>query len=238
MKQQPITIITPCYNEGITAIRFLETLGNELARLPYLFNVVVVNDCSTDETGMLLEGFRFRQSNMSLHIIALETNVGHQAAILQGFRYAMTMDSDYFIVMDSDGQDAPSAIPMLLQYGNTDIVHVVRNRRSESLPFRVSYYCYKLLFHVATGKRMNYGNFCLISRAVMERAVQAGFSHLAAFLSKQKVKTRYIVADRHKRIGGTSKMKFGDLLLHAFRSFAEYGYGRRVQLLRRGIHGE
>jgi glycosyltransferase involved in cell wall biosynthesis len=235
MKQLPVTIITPCYNEGITAMQFLKALGEELAMQPFSFNVVVVNDCSTDDTGSLLHAFRFAQQNINLHIIDLETNVGHQAAILNGFRYAMTMDCSHFIVMDSDGQDTPAALPALLKHIDTDIVNVIRDKRSESLPFRLAYYCYKLLFRTVTGKRMNYGNFCLISRQVMEQAVHTGFSHLAAFLSRQKVKTRYIVADRQKRIGGTSKMKFSDLLLHALRSFAEYGYGRRVQSLRRVI---
>ena len=179
-----ITIITPCYNESITVISFLESLECVLSNHPYFFTVVVVNDCSTDDTLPLLNDFRFKVRNLSLHVITLESNAGHQAAIYNGFLFAGTLNCEHFIVMDSDGQDAPAIIPALLQYINTDIVNVVRNKRSEPLLFRFSYYCYRAIFKVVTGKRMNYGNFCLISRDILELAVRTKFSHFAAFLSK------------------------------------------------------
>lgn len=218
-----ITIITPCYNESGIITRFLESLETSIADLPYRFCVVVVNDSSTDTTLALLKKFRFKAVNMSLHIANLKFNIGHQGAIYQGFLYARTLEGDHFIVMDSDGEDAPSAIPELLIQKDADIVNVVRSKRRESPIFKVCYSLYKLMFRFVTGKRMNFGNFCLISRNVLEAAVHSTFSHFAAFLSKQKGNIKYIAVNREERLGGRSKMGFTKLFYHAFRSFVEYG---------------
>ncbi len=235
MSQAPITIITPCYNENVIAIKFLETLEHTLSSLPYNFCVVVVNDCSTDDTLALLKRFSFISRNLSLKIINLKFNVGHQVAIYQGFLYASSLNGDHFIVMDSDGEDSPAAIPGLLACLDTDIVNVVRSNRRESIFFRFCYRVYKIMFRLVTGKQMNFGNFCLISRQVMEHAVFTTFSHFAAFLSKQKCNTRYIVAPKEERLGGHSKMGYKKLFYHAIKSFIEYGENILMIFFKGGI---
>jgi hypothetical protein len=137
--------------------------------------------------------------------------------------YASNFAGNNFIVMDSDGEDAPAVIPELLQYAGTDIVHVVRGKRQEGLVFKFSYRIYKLIFRLVTGKDMNFGNYCLISRKILDSAVFNTFTHFAAFLSKQKGTRKSFIAEREKRLDGKSKMSFKNLLSHAFKSFVEYG---------------
>lgn len=220
--QTHITIITPCYNEGIVVTRFLEHLENILATLPYNFCVLVINDGSTDNTPGLLKDFQFKIDNAGLDTLNLEHNVGHQSAIYHGLLHAQTYESRHFIIMDCDGQDSPSAIPLLLKYKDADIVNVVRSKRRESMVFRLFYQVYKIIFRVVTGKQMNFGNFCLINRNILERAIELSFAHFAAFLSRQKGSIKSIVVAREVRIGGQSKMGFKKLFYHALKSFAEY----------------
>ncbi len=219
----PVTIITPCYNEQDAVIMFLRSLEQVLISQPYRFTVVVVNDSSTDNTVHLLKEFSFSSPDISLEIINLKFNVGHQAAIYQGFLFARSLPGHHYIVMDADGEDAPSVIPQLLVLKDNDIINVVRGQRHESILFKSCYFTYKALFRLVTGKQMNFGNFCLISRKIMERAIDANFSHLGAFLSKQQCRRQYIVAGKQPRLGGTSKMGFRKHLQHAVRSFAEHG---------------
>lgn len=223
MTQTPFAIITPCYNEGPTVIRFLESLEQVIEGLPYQFYVVVVDDCSTDNTLGLLKQFTFGASNIELRLLHLKFNVGHQGAIYQGLLYASRLSADHFIIMDSDGEDTPRAIPELLQHAGCDMVHVVRGKRQEGAVFKLSYSIYKAIFRLVTGKRMNFGNYCMISRKIAESAVYHTFTHFAAFLSKQRGTREHIVAERDKRIDGKSKMSFKNLLSHAFKSFVEYG---------------
>lgn len=220
--QKQVVIITPCYNENRTIIKFLAELENTLNRLPYYFNIIVVDDCSSDDTVSLLKNHQFRSFNFNLTILMLKYNVGHQKAIYQGLLYARQLDSDHFIVMDSDGEDDPMAIRDLLNMKHYEIINVVRGRRRESLTFQLSYLIYKLIFRVITGKNMNFGNYCMISKNVLETCVMTSFLHFAAHLSKQKKATAQIVYNRRRRLDGKSKMNITSLIYHAFRSFIEY----------------
>jgi polyisoprenyl-phosphate glycosyltransferase len=220
--QPPVTIITPCYNEGICVIRFLQDLEETLADLAHPFHVIVVNDGSTDDTLSLLKKFRFRAFNISLTVLNLKANIGHQPAIYQGMLYARTLNGNRFIIMDADGEDAPSAIPALLKNTTADIVHVVRGKRRESLLFRAGYRMYQVAFKITTGRRMNFGNFCLIRRNVLEHAISSSYLHFAAFLSRQQCAAAHIQCERRSRIGGRSKMGPNKLIRHALKSFAEY----------------
>lgn len=223
MDLNPVKIIMPCYNENVTVIKFLQNLEEVLAGIQDRFQVVVVDDCSMDNTLELLKGFSFRAPNVQLRLLELKFNVGHQAAIYQGLLYARSKPGEVFIVMDADGEDSPRVIPELLKHAGTDIVHVVRGKRQERLMFRFFYVVYKLIFRLITGKEMNFGNYCLISRKILESAVFQSFTHFAAFLSKQKGSRASFVAEREKRLDGSSKMSFKNLLSHAFKSFVEYG---------------
>lgn len=220
--QPDIAIITPCYNEGETVIRFLENLEEVICSLPHMFTVIVVNDCSDDDTQSLLAQFKFRHAGIKLEIVNLAANSGHQAAIYRGLQYAGSLPCGQFIVMDADGEDSPAVIPQLLMHPGADIVHVIRNNRKESWVFRFFYRSYRTIFRLITGKRMNYGNYCLISRKILAQAVASSFLHFAAFLSRMEGNVEYIAADREKRIGGRSKMSYLKLMGHAARSFAEY----------------
>lgn len=217
-----LTIIAPCYNEGQTVIRFLDHLERVLSSVAVPCSVVIVNDCSDDDTAVLLRRFRFSSGRLSFAVINLERNVGHQAAIYQGLLYARTLRAGRFIIMDADGEDDPSAITGLLKYADADMVTVVRSHRRESGFFRFCYGVYKGVFKLVTGKQMNFGNFCMISSKIADRAVEENFQHLAAFLCRQPEPMRYISAPKEERLGGRSKMTYGKLLRHAARSFTEY----------------
>ncbi len=220
--EERIAIITPCFNESDTVIRFLMLLERTLSHIPYHFTVVVVDDCSTDDTLELLKDFAFRAHNMVLDVVTLAYNLGHQRAIYQGLLYSQSLDASQFVVMDSDGEDDPYAILELLTQREADIVHVVRGKRSERPFFRMSYYFYKVIFRFINRQNMNFGNYCMINRKVLDMVVHTSFVHFAAYLSKVRVKHAYVTFDRLKRIGGDTKMNTGSLVFHAFKSLVEY----------------
>lgn len=222
MKEENVVIITPCFNENTTVIAFLRQIQEVVSKLSFDFEVIVVDDCSSDQTMSLLSKFAFTAQNVSLTVLPLRFNVGHQSAIYQGLLYAQQLDSDKFIIMDSDGEDDPEAITDLIKFNDYDIVNVARGRRKESLSFQVSYYAYRFIFKIITGKILNFGNFCMIKKKVLETSCHTSFIHFAAHLSKQKVKSTSITFNRLKRIDGKSKMNLTSLVHHAFKSFVEY----------------
>lgn len=233
MNRPHVIIITPCYNEGQVITCFLSSLEQAVSTLPFFFRVVVVNDGSVDDTSKCLDNFCFEASNMVLDVVHLPKNMGHQRAIYEGFAHVQNAKAPCYIVMDSDGEDSPAIVPELLQHADADIVHVVRGRRRESRLFMLCYYTYRVLFRLLTGRKMRYGNFCLIGHNVLKLAVNKGFTHLAAFLSKQEGDVRHIIAEKGNRLGGSSKMNFGKWVRHAVDSFGEYGYGSEVPFFKK-----
>lgn len=217
---EKIAIITPCFNENTTVIEFLKQLEIAISNSTYFFEVIIVDDASNDNTLDLLKGFKFSTQNLNKHILSLQFNCGHQGAIYQGFLYARELDCKRFVVLDSDGEDNPNAILKILEK-KEEIVTVTRGKRSESFSFKLGYSIYRKIFYLITGKSMNFGNFCVISRNILESAVYNNFIHFPAFILKQRVSKAEIVFDRAKRIDGKSKMNYQGLIHHAFRSLVE-----------------
>lgn len=222
MEPRHIAIIAPCYNEGGVAVRFMQELEHVLAALPYRFTVVMVDDASTDGTADLVSRVQAAAGNVRFEPLELRYNMGHQEAIHQGLLHASELDADHFIVMDSDGEDDPSAIAEMVLLRDASIVFVARGKRSEPPAFRVGYWFYRLLFRLVAGRRISFGNYSMIDRRVLEAVLDRSFTHYAAFLSRQRVPQRIITRDRRKRIDGSSKMDFRSLSLHAFHALIEY----------------
>lgn len=223
MPGKPYAVIAPCFNEEQSIILFLKQLEKTLAALPHTFAVIVVDDGSVDNSLKLLSDFRFSAPNVTLQVLKLKFNVGHQMAIYQGLLYVSKLDVDNVIIMDSDGEDDPQAIPLALQEEGYDIVEIKRGKRSEKLTFKLSYRVYKLIFLAITGKNMDYGNYSLINKTIVDRIAHTGYIHLPAYLLKQKARRTHITFNRGKRIQGESKLGMKGLLIHAFKSFIEFG---------------
>lgn len=215
-------IVAPCFNEGATVIQFLRQLEDTLVTLPENFHVIIVDDCSQDDSCQQLARFNFRSSRILLTVLGLKFNVGQQGAIYQGLLYAAMLEPGYVIVMDCDGEDDPKAIPLLLQHTNYQVVRVSRGRRAESISFRLLYIWYKIIFRFITGKKIDFGNYCMINRDVLERIRHTSFVHFPAYLLKQKASMASVRYDRGRRIDGHSKMGFNGLFLHAFKSMIEF----------------
>jgi glycosyltransferase involved in cell wall biosynthesis len=216
-------IVTPCFNEEKSIILFLDKLGEVLAGTGRKFVVVVVDDYSEDNTLSLLNKYNFLSPDVSLTVLHLKFNSGHQSAIYQGLLYANSLAVNKVIVMDSDGEDDPRAIPLLLAAEDHDIIEVKRGKRNESLSFKIMYFFYKILFRSITGKSMDYGNYCMIDKKIIERVAHTSYIHFPAYLLRQKASRGSVLFDREKRIGGKSKMGLNGLVVHAFKSFIEFG---------------
>lgn len=224
-EQKYFLIILPFFNESELIVELLILLENKLSSLNDKFKLVFVNDGSTDDCAELIEKYMFQCSNISKEIIELNNNAGHQNAIRQGIIYAKLNHLDNckgVIIMDSDGEDNPNAIAELINKTNYEVVFVTRGKRKENITFKVSYFVYKKIFKLITGKNINFGNYALISPKVLNAIAEKHFFHFSSFLSKQRFKIEYIQYDRNKRLKGKTKMGFKNLLIHALKSFIEY----------------
>lgn len=96
-------VIIPAYNEEKNIVGLLDRLKITCPE----YDVVVVNDCSSDNTLKLC-----RESGAD--VISLPVNLGIGGAVQAGFRYAMYNDYDFAVQVDGDGQHDPKYISLLL----------------------------------------------------------------------------------------------------------------------------
>ena len=152
-------------------------------------------------------------------------------------------DFDYVIVLDSDGEDRPEDILKLIKkcetVNNNKIIFAQRNKRQESLTFRIGYYFYKIIFNWLTGQTINFGNFSCIPHKLVKRvAIQDNlWNHYSGSIIQSKTPFDKVLLDRGKRYAGTSKMNFTNLVLHGLSSISVYFDSLSVRILKLSIYG-
>jgi len=161
-----LSIVIPIWNEEPVFGILTERLEALLTRLPPRTEVLLVDDGSTDASGV-----RIREvcaANPRFKGILFSRNFGQQAAISAGLHYAR---GEAVAVMDADLQDAPELLVEFcekLRQGY-DVVYAVRQHRKESWLKRCAYALfYRLLRAIAAVPiPLDSGDFCLMSRRVV-----------------------------------------------------------------------
>ena len=126
-----LSLVIPCYNEQENVPTLLERVGAALVRIGRPFEVIVVDDGSTDETPRLLgDGMNHCPW---LRVIRMAKNGGQSAAFEAGFEAAR---GQVIATIDADLQNDPEEIPRLLPLlDGCDMVTGWRQARQDT-PFR------------------------------------------------------------------------------------------------------
>jgi len=104
-----LSVIAPCYNEEESLEKFYQWNKDVLDKLEYDYEIVLVNDGSSDKTGDVLDALADKDNHVI--VIHFRRNFGQTAAMMAGIDHAT---GDIIIPMDSDLQNDPKDIPRLL----------------------------------------------------------------------------------------------------------------------------
>ena len=106
-KNKLICVVVPCYNEGTQ-------INDVIIGVPqFVDKIVVVDDCSKDNTVRIVESSIIGNENIIL--IKHNNNKGVGAAIESGYKWARDNGIDVAVVMAGDGQMDPKDLPNLLE---------------------------------------------------------------------------------------------------------------------------
>jgi glycosyltransferase involved in cell wall biosynthesis len=202
-----VSIVIPAYNEKESLPELLERIAEAMQKKPELaFEVIVVDDGSTDETFAVLK--TLKKQYPYLKAIRFRRNYGKSPALSEGFKMAR---GKWVITMDADLQDDPEEIPRLLAtlQDGLDMVSGWKKSRRDPLSKTIPSRIYNFFTAFLTGIRLHDFNCGL--KAYRQEVIESFhvYGELHRFLPVlahwQGFKVGEIIVKHHPRKYGRSK---------------------------------
>lgn len=107
--KQSISVVVPIYNDSEVIHELIKRLSPVLESITADHEIILVDDGSRDDSW--LQMLAVRQANASIKAVRLSRNFGQQSAIAAGLSLT---SKELIVLMDSDLQDRPEDIPVLI----------------------------------------------------------------------------------------------------------------------------
>jgi len=145
-----ISVFFPCYNEQDNIVRVVQQALAALEKLKADFEVIIVDDGSSDRTGQIAD--ELAGQNSRIKVVHHRTNLGYGAALQSGFKAATKKLVFY---TDGDGQfDIAEMLPLLGLMEQYDIVSCYRLNRQDNLIRKINGWGWTKLVCLLFGMRV------------------------------------------------------------------------------------
>lgn len=220
-----LSVVIPVLNEAGGLPELLSRLQPVLDSIGFPYEILFIDDGSTDGTLPLLR--KLNASDSRMKSVSLSRNFGKEVAVAAGLRYAA---GDAIILMDADLQHPPETLPefvRLWQQGYDDVYGQRIDKPANSLLYRILARGFYTTFQVMSGTELhpNAGDFRLLSRRAVDALNRLGerarFNKgLFAWIGFRSVGVNFETADRSP--GDTSRWHLRKLLRFALDGIASF----------------
>jgi polyisoprenyl-phosphate glycosyltransferase len=222
-----LSLVIPIFNEEKLIDELLEKTISSIESFISHYEVILVDDGSTDSS--LEKMLSWRKKNSNIKVLTLSKNFGHQAAYTAGLEYCK---GDIIAMMDGDLQDPPEMLAEMYRKITVEEYDVISGRRT-GRKGKNSRDLYAVLFHllfkyVGEIKHMeNSGNFSMMRREALDALLSMKekvryLPGLRTFIGFRQGNVEYVRDDRLK---GKPKMSIAKLFIlaaDAFFSFSRF----------------
>lgn len=221
-----ISIVIPIYNEEELIYRLNDAIAGALNGVVDEWEVVYVNDGSTDSSLEILKDLQLLDSHVV--VTELSRNWGHMGAIHAGLQ---TARGGAVILMDGDFQDPPQVLPQLIDawQKGAEVVVGVRRSRQESRKYLAFLFP---LFYRVLGTLSDYpiplnaGIFSLMDRKVVDAvlALRERNRYLPGLRAWVGYRNTIVYYDRQDRARGEGKLSFISRIKYAMDAITSFSY--------------
>ena len=210
-----IIILIPVFNDWDSLEKLLGEIDETVKDIKNIFiECLIVNDASTIISPQFIKPKNIKKIN----ILDMKENRGHARCNAFGIRYVNENEEfDNLILMDSDGEDRPIELKLLIEkiIENPNISVVAKRiKRSEGPFFRFLYSLHKIITFVFTGQKINFGNYSCLTKSDVSKLFNKAslWSSYSGTFKKNINDFNEINSTRGKRYFGPSKMSLYNLI--------------------------
>ncbi len=223
MNQQLISIIVPVYNEAPNIPPLYAEIAKSTRKLPYRFELIFVDDGSTDDSPYVLR--KLAETHRGVRLIRLARNFGKEVAMTAGMHAAR---GDAVTIMDADLQMPPSLLGQFIQKwqeGAEVVVGVFTSRNMSRIRTLGARCFYSIMQKIAHTKITPHAT----DYRLLDRQVVNAFNQMTernritrGLIDWLGFKRAYVHFDQEPRRNGTPTYSFRKLVTLAMNSFTAY----------------
>ncbi|MEM3127112.1 MAG: glycosyltransferase family 2 protein, partial [Candidatus Woesearchaeota archaeon] len=201
-----ISVIVPAFNEEENVVPLYKELKQVLERMNKKYEIIYVNDGSTDRTEEVASAIAKKDSKFKL--ISLSKNSRKGPALEAGFHYAK---GKWIITIDADLQEDPNDIPRLYRRAQEgfDVVVGWKRKRKDSFFTVLKSRIFNTLVRLTTKSKVHDidCNFrCMKKEVAMDVPVYAGmFRYIPLSAQSKGYKITEVEINHRPRLHGKSK---------------------------------
>ena len=222
--KKKISFVIPCYNSAKTIEGVVEEIRETMENLEqYIYEVVLVNDCSPDETFQVIR--KICQSQSHIYGLDLAKNFGQHGALMAGFHQ---VSGDIIVCLDDDGQTPASEVGKLLQKieQGDDVVYASYAHKKHSLFRNFGTYMNEKMAEFLLGKprELFVSSYFAARRFVIEEIMkyENAYPYVIGLVLRTTKRISNVEVDHRERQIGQSGYNFKKLLALWFNGFTAF----------------
>ena len=213
-----ISVIVPCYNEEEAIGLFYEQINKVINSLDYKFELIFVNDGSSDNTYNIIRNLADIDKNVKY--INFSRNFGKEAAMYAGLELS---SGDLVTIMDADLQDPPSLLPEMIDYINKEGYDCVATKSTSRhgysfLRKTFTRWFYKIIAKISKTQMVaGARDYRLMSRQMVNAIINMKEynRYSKGLFSFVGFNTKWIEFENQERVAGSTKWNFWKLFSYA-----------------------
>lgn len=222
--KRKVSFVIPCYNSSQTLEKVVAEIQEAMKKLEqYRYEIILVNDCSPDDTFRVIEGLC--KKNRNICGVNLAKNFGQHGALMAGFHQ---VTGDILVCLDDDGQTPADEVGRLLEKieAGDDVVYAAYAHKKHSLFRNFGSYVNEKMAQFLLGKpkELYVSSYFAARRFVVDEMLkyENAYPYVIGLVLRTTKKISNVSVNHREREVGQSGYTLGKLFALWFNGFTAF----------------